>query len=165
MNQDNVSKMQLADNAFFAENDIDTYEEEIKPIKKEKDTEKLMANFTSLLKNTDAKFTRKVNGIDRRVKRILPYGDVINDIHDNQIEILENQAYMQYLLKWIYLAILIAINFFIYFSIIFTSSLVCDGIIDKIIAESIFYSIMSSSILCAFVVYCCFWCANSCYEI
>lgn len=141
-------------------------EEEIEPSTKKNKTEKLMDGFSSRLEKTDAKFTRKINGIDRRVKKILTYGDDIDDIeeriddmYERQLQMLSSQSKMSSSLEFIYLFFIMlwSISMMVFFA--FVLQLVNNGLLKQAIVDTTFYysflPSMTMSIVILYVYQCC----------
>ena len=103
--------------------------------------------------DTDTKFTRKINGLDRRVKKIVSYGNVIDNMNTkiNEITVRSDKSYSLFqLIAWMIYGFL---SFSTFFSIFFTLALFNEGLIHQDIFEAAYFSALASIIPIALSVF------------
>lgn len=114
--------------------------------------------FSKRLADTDAKFTRKINGLDRRVKKIVSYGNVIDNMNAkiNEITVQSDKSYSLFqLIAWMIYGFLF---FGTFFSIFFTLILFNEGLIHQDIIGAACFSALVSIIPIAVTIF--FNCMN-----
>jgi hypothetical protein len=97
-----------------------------------------VAEFSDRLTTVDAKFTRKINCLDKRVKKVISYGNAFDQMKNqvNELVTQTSSVYSQFsIMPWVGYA-------FCLFLIILAAIMTDNGLLNPLVLQSIFFAML-----------------------